>query len=119
MKTIDMSGFGGGYEHVCQQMLKNGLDYLESKGKPDATLHGYKNVYGIVDLKGPDSKAFEDAVMKGIKDATGAMHQCVMGHLFYIAKHGHDGWIKELEKGQPERIFEWDGTVESCPKAFA
>lgn len=118
MKTVDISGMGGGYENVCQRMLKNGREFLKKHGELKASLHGYANIYGVCDVKGEDAEALEKAVMEGIEDCTGAMHQAVMGHLFFIAKSGEEKWLGEF-KDTPERIYEWDGTPASCPGVVA
>jgi hypothetical protein len=119
MKTIDISGMGGGYENVCQQMLKNGLDWIEANPEKAKELNGaykaYKGIYGVCTAETAIAKEFDQALMKGIDDATGAMHQAVVGHSLYIAAHGKDAWLAEVEKSNPGRTYEWDGTSQSCP----
>jgi len=96
---VEISGFGKntGYEQACQQMLQQGMDWIEAHPKPKLKGHSYQNVYGIFEPDSKDAKALSEAVCKGV-DATGAMHQAVMGHLFYIAANGIDKWKKEVTK---------------------
>jgi hypothetical protein len=93
----EISGFGGGYEACCQDMLEAGVKWLEEHKESD--LHGkmLKNVYGIFIAEGEDAKAMERAVLDAAKgEATGAMHQAVMQRLFFIAKKGWDVYCVEL-----------------------
>ena len=115
MKTVDISGFGGGYEDVCQQMLRNGIEWLKAHPDFKGVMKTFKNVTGLAIPENDDAKALEAAMMAGISDATGAMHHAVSSHLYYIAKHGYEGWIKMAEEKIPDRIYEWDGTPKSCP----
>jgi len=97
----EISGFGKhtGYEKACQNMLQAGFVFLEThkdKRKLEAT--AIENIYGVIDLKSKKAKELSQAVCKAHPDCTGAMHQAVMGHLFYIAKNGVDKWKEEIKK---------------------
>ena len=61
----EISGFGGGYEEACQQMLHQGVAYLVSLGerRPEFEVETYRGVFGICDLTGPDAEGLEAAVM--------------------------------------------------------
>lgn len=75
MKTRDISGFGGGYEALCQKMLKNGLRFL--KQRESFNWQGYgeiRNVFGICTAEGEDAKELDKAIMEGVEDVTSAMH---------------------------------------------
>lgn len=120
MKTISISGFGGGYENECQRMLWNGINYLREQkliGEINTGIEfqSFENVYGACFPKGEPAEKLSEAVMRGIDEATGAMHHAVMGHLMFICKMGTEKWFEEF-RDLPERIFDWDGTVKSCPK---
>lgn len=111
MKTIDISGMGGGYEATCQKMLWNGIRYLEGGGaKDDIRISSFKNVVGVAICESDAAKALEKAMMEGVDDCTGAMHQCVIGHLLFIAKNGRDAWQAAFN-GQPDRFYEIDQTT--------
>jgi hypothetical protein len=97
----EISGFGKytGYEKACQDMLQAGFVFLEThKDKRKLTATAYQNVYGIFDPKSEKAKELSKAVVKAHPDCTGAMHQAVMGHLFYIAHNGVDKWKEEIKK---------------------
>ena len=99
MKTVDISGFGGGYEATCQKMLRNGITFLEEH--PDFSFAGYRQytgIYGVCTAEDDQSKALDVAIMKNIDDCTGAMHQAVVNHLAHIHRLGYDGWLVEAEK---------------------
>ena len=115
MKTCDISGMGGDYEQMCQRILHRGIAYL-AEVQPPVEMWGkataLKNVYGILLTEGDDLKALENAIIRPGDDATGAMHQCVMGHLSYIHKHGHDAWLEGLAQHREASDFSeyhWDG----------
>jgi hypothetical protein len=105
--TADMgeiSGFGGGYEACCQDMLEAGVLWLNANPqKRDLSAHGLQNVYGIFIPDSDDAKAIEKAIIDASKgEATGAMHHAVMSRLFYIAKNGWDSYCEELRKPRDE-----------------
>ena len=113
MKTIDemkvkypwqdsmgeMSGFGGGYEEACRNMLYSGLAWLDNQD-PSPVLKGYeyKNVTGIFEADSPDAKALEEAVVSGEPGCSGAMHQAAMNACFYIAKNGWNKYVEAMTK---------------------
>ncbi|MCP5016234.1 MAG: hypothetical protein GY938_13325 [Ketobacter sp.] len=103
----EISGFGGGYEATCQQMLHNGVAFLHDHPNADARVMELRGkcpdgeeieVYGICDVRGDDAEAIESAVMDGIDDCTGAMHQAVMSRLMWINENGWDAYCEELRK---------------------
>ena len=95
---IDISGMGSVYEVTCQKMLQRGFEWL-SKNKDNSDLkgHSYKGVYGIFEADSKSAKELSDIITKDT-DCTGAMHQVVMSHLFYIAENGVDKWALEVKK---------------------
>ena len=111
IKTWDITGFGGGYEATCQKMLWNAVRFLVGQER-DVKSKQYESIYGIAINKGEDGMAFDKAMMKGIKDATGAMHQCATNHALYIGKNGYEKWFSELgdhrsKDGKKEYIFKY------------
>lgn len=104
-QTVDISGFGGGYEAECQRMLWRGVAYLNEVNPPTDMWKGakeYRNIVGVMSIEGADLKALEDVVVPPGSDCTGAMHQAVMGHLRYIHAHGTDAWLTELRQHRRE-----------------
>ena len=97
----EISGFGGGYETLCQDMLEAGCKWIAANANADLKGHSFKGVYGMMVADSDDAKAMEAAMMAADtgKDCTGAMHHAVMSRLFYIARNGWDAYCAELKKG--------------------
>jgi len=95
----EISGFGGGYEACCQDMLEAGVRWLQDHTEAKMEAHGFENVYGILVADSDDAKAMESVILDAAKgEATGAMHQNVMCRLFYIAENGWEAYCTELRK---------------------
>lgn len=95
----EISGFGGGYEATCQNMLKAGMEWLDAHPNADPKFYGFKNIYGLIDEDNEDAKALSKAVVDGSGgDCTGAMHQAVIYHCLVIRKHGWDYYVAEMSK---------------------
>lgn len=95
----EISGFGGGYEACCQDMLEVGVKWLNEHANPDLHAHGLQNVYGIFIEDSDDAKALGKTVIDASRgESTGAMHHAVMSRLFYIAKNGWQSYCDELRK---------------------
>lgn len=95
----EISGFGGGYEKACQDMLQAGWEWMCQNREKGLAGNTYKNVYGIFK---PGNQATEELsktiVAASGGDCSGAMHQAVMGHLMYINTNGLDKWMEEVRK---------------------
>ncbi len=105
-KTVDISGFGGGYEATCQRMLLRGRAWLQEH--PDFDFSVYESatgVYGLVTTKHPMAKALDDALTKDL-DATGAMHHGCISMLAKIHRDGYEGFIGKAEAEVPDRVYE-------------
>ena len=126
VKTVDISGFrghqinnknpfynkkftGNDYENTCQRALWAGIKYLSKVDHPDKILDKsshFSNVYGL--LFTPESaKELEKEWEKMNLGWTGLQHECVIGHLQFIAKNGVKKWLDEF-KNEKNRIFEID-----------
>lgn len=98
-ETVDVSGMGGAYEHACQKMIEAGEAYLHKNPEFEFDHKEFKNVYGVCWSDSPQAKELDKALMKSVDgDSSGAMHQCVIGHLAFIHKNGRDAWLREFEK---------------------
>lgn len=97
----EISGFGGGYERACQDMLEAGMNWLNQR---QTVLllegHSYEGVYGVFAADSDDAKALEEAVIAAVPDCSGAMHHAVMSRLFWIATNGWDAYCAELRQRQ-------------------
>ena len=94
----EISGFGGGYEQCCQDMLEAGCKLLLDD-EPDLNprFKGFKDVFGVVTEDNDDAKRLTDAVIGASgNDATGAMHHAVINRLLWIKAHSWDEYCREL-----------------------
>src|SRR5207245_780664 len=98
-----------------QKMITAGLVYLsehpEFKWKFSSLMGGPIRVYGIMTPENDDSKKLEKVLLKAVPDASGAMHQAVVGHLMGIWKTGYQAWLnrarKQKSSGSDEsRVYE-------------
>lgn len=108
MHTPDMgeiSGFGGGYELTCQNMLHEGVKWVISQklSPSDIKVHGYSGVYGLV-IPDNDVAKFLDQVIGTASggDCTGAMMHAVFARVMKIAEKGWDWYCAELRKPRLE-----------------
>ena len=114
-ETVDISGMGGSYEAACQAMLSIGLEWI--RGKPldiwkgtgatharDPKTGTEIEFYGLMQTSEP-IRELERIWSREIGDITGGMHQAVLGHVYYIHRHGHDTWLEELRKRRPPEDF--------------
>lgn len=82
----EISGFGGGYESACRDMVYAGLVWL-------------KNHPGAVLQEGTaDAKALREALLSACPDCSGAMFGATMSSCVYIAKNGWVKYVEEMSK---------------------
>jgi hypothetical protein len=109
MKTLEISGFGGGYEGTCQTMLTRGLKWASEHDFNGLEYQGYEGVYGFLKAKTEAAKDLDRALFADRIDATGAMHQTVVNHLLFILHEDYATWLnqgglaREIEIDDPER----------------
>jgi hypothetical protein len=95
----EISGFGGGYEKCCQDMLEAGCEWLQENKGVTLTGSEFKNVFGLFTAESDDAKAMEKVVLQAAAgEATGAMHHTVMQRLFFINKNGWDEYCRQLRE---------------------
>lgn len=116
--TFSLSGFGGSYEDMCQRMLWRGVGFLAEVNPPTEMWDGakeFKDIYGVMITEGKHLKALDSVIVKPGEDCTGAMHQCVMGHLRFIHQNGIEKWRAELapHRTDPGDTFTWEGSLEA------
>lgn len=119
IKTVEISGFGGSYEQTCQVMLTEGLKFLSDHPNFDwdsrAPRMGEIKIVGLLLSKSDDAKALDAAILSHPfvkeRDPTEVMHQTVVQHLHYIAKHSYSDWIQMIvdhrtkKKGKDDPIY--------------
>lgn len=101
----EISGFGGGYEQICQDMLEAGVKFIHERklSGGDIQLSGYVNVFGLCFPENKPTKELEDVIVAASNnECTGAMHHAVMERLAWIAKHDWDEYCRVLRAQKPE-----------------
>ena len=126
----EISGFGGGYEQCCQDMLAAGVQWLEAnKGRditagrlqatsagPDGTSGTTLEFYGVLQVDGADGKALERVILDAAKgEATGAMHQAVFERLMWIAEHGWDAYCQVQRDAEAKEPADRHRGGVACP----
>jgi len=95
----EISGFGGGYEDMCRQMVVAGCVWLDAHPEADPKFHGFKGIYGIIDEDNEDAKELTKAIVAPCNgDCTGAMHQAAVSHVLFIRKNGWDKYVEEMSE---------------------
>jgi hypothetical protein len=115
MITIDISGFGGGYEIACQLMLCQAVKWLEEHPQADPKFHGFKGATGILMEDNADADSLSSATTREVPGGpTGAMHQAVICHALIIRQYGRECWMKKLHHraieipfDTPESMRDW------------
>jgi hypothetical protein len=98
-KCREISGFGGGYEKCCQNMVIAAMEWLESHKEANSTFDQFQNITGLTTNENEDMKAMQSAMNKAIGDeATGLMMQFCTNHALYAHKNGWVKYIEEMEK---------------------
>lgn len=98
----EISGFGGGYENACQDMLEAGVKWLQENQDVRLKAKGVEGVFGFFEPTSKEAKRLEAAMLvpvtdeEGESEISGAMHHAVMSRLFWIAHHGWDAYCEEL-----------------------
>ena len=91
----EISGFGGGYERACRQMISQGCAWWVEHPDAAPQFHGYKNITGIAMEDNEDAKALSTAICAGDIGPSGAMHQAAVAHVFHWRKLG--SWLAYQE----------------------
>lgn len=85
----EISGFGGGCEQACQDMLEAGCKWIEANKSAKLEGHSYSGV--------------EAAIFARCRDRSGVFHNVVMSRLFYIAANGWDKYCEEVRSKVAEK----------------
>lgn len=94
----EISGFGGGYEHTCRDMLFAGIKWLEEHPDDDPQIASSPQIFGVIDTQNEDAKDLVDTIVAASGgDCTGAMVHAVMRHLWYIRNRGWEAYKGEMD----------------------
>jgi hypothetical protein len=94
----ELSGFGGGYEQACRNMVVAGCEWFDKHKRANPKFEGLKNIYGLTFSKSKSAKSLEKAIIKVNKGATGAQFEKSLQHVFYIQDAGWEKYVKESKK---------------------
>lgn len=96
-EMAEISGFGGGYEQMCRDMLKAGLEWLDEQPESDPCFKGYKNIEGVkYQENNDDAKELSKAVVAVTDDCTVAMHQAVIENIMWIRAHSWQEYVEAM-----------------------
>lgn len=99
----EISGFGGGYEQTCRNMLAAGMEWLDAHPAADPQFKGFQGVYGLISEENEDAEALSAAIVAGAHgDCTGAMHQAVTSHCLFIRKNGWEAYCQKMRSREAE-----------------
>lgn len=100
----EISGFGGGYEKACQDMLEAGMKFMIEKGfQPgDVKVLANENIYGLCFPDNRPTEELEKAVEAADENCSGAMHHAVMSRLAWISKNGWEAYCAEARRRKKE-----------------
>lgn len=102
-KCREISGFGGGYETHCRNMVIAGMNWLDANPNADPKFDQYKNIYGLTTNENEDMEAMQKAMNEAVDNgASGASMQASTNHVLYAHKNGWDKYIQEMEKSECE-----------------
>lgn len=95
----EISGFGGGYEKACRNMVIAGLEWCDQQPSVDLSYKEFQGVYGLTTGESDDMKTMQQVMFEASgKDCTGAMMQACMGHIMAIRKNSWDWYVAEMSK---------------------
>lgn len=107
----EISGFGDTYEAACRSMLVAALDFWDGQDESfDPKYKGFEDVYGVCLDDNDDAKKLDEAIMDaeivygdGTRErcgdgASGAMHQAVISHAFFVRKNGWERYVQEMSE---------------------
>ncbi len=83
----EISGFGGGYEEACRDMVYAGLAWLESRPPKDLDLSSSTT---------DDARALDKVVLAACPGCSGAMYGATTNAVAFIAKQGWATYVERM-----------------------
>lgn len=115
VKTVELSGRGGGYEEACQKLLWIGIDWIKDKPLEiwEKSDDGQRNegisTVGVYSTEHDALKELDKKFWALDYGISGMQHWTAMGHLKMIHHYGYKWWIAEGKKHrEPEDFKEFD-----------
>jgi hypothetical protein len=98
-KCREISGFGGGYEKACRDMVIAAMNWMDEHPNADPTFSQYKNITGLTVDENEDMLAMQKVMFNAAGgDCTGAMMQYSTNHALFAHKNGWDKYIEKMEE---------------------
>ena len=94
----EISGFGGGYEQACRDMVVAGVKWLREHPNADLKARRVEGVYPDIMCASKDFEEFQNALAAACEGATGAMVCATTKHVFYIHKNGWEKYCEKMSK---------------------
>jgi hypothetical protein len=95
----EISGFGGGYEAVCQDMLEAGMRWIFDHPEAGPEYKGSPQIFGVVLDNNAEAKALDGAILAGAKgEATGAMHYAVVLRCLAAKRLGWEEYCRQCRE---------------------
>lgn len=102
----EISGFGGGYEEMCRNMVIAGMKHLDENHGSNPTMDQYTHIFGITTNENEDMKKLQSAMNEVADGCTGAMMQASTGHVLFAYKNGWDKYQSAMEIKEEEETEE-------------
>ena len=101
----EISGMGGSYEKLCQDMLEAGVEWIMEHESFEFAASGHQGVVGIIYPDNEDTAELIRVIVKATNgEATPAMVHAVMLRLNYIAQHGWSAYQRMCREKDQRRI---------------
>lgn len=94
----EISGFGGGYEQACRDMVVAGMNWYDANPKALVDFSQYENVYGITFDESDDCKALQKAMLEVNDGCSGAQMQASLNHVVNAKKMGWEEYQKKMRE---------------------
>lgn len=103
-KMDEISGFGGGYEDICRQLVIAGLEWFDQNPDKKPVFKGLRGVFGLLLEDNQDAiDMCKYMTEKAGDDLTGAMMHAAHDHIRFVRQNGWDKYVEEMEKRYDEK----------------
>lgn len=94
----EISGFGGGYENACREMVIAGVEWLDENKNANPEAKESPQIFGMTFDENEDMKELQDVMLEAVGDCSGAMMHVSTNHVMFIAKNGWRKYCEEMEE---------------------
>lgn len=107
----EISGFGGGYEKTCQDMLEAGVEWMLEHPEFEFSAEGYQGAVGLVYANNEETQELMHVIVNasknkdGAPEADGAQIHGIMQRLGFIANNGWHAYVAQCRAG-PKKVVQ-------------